>query len=382
MPYAAAISEHPIATHALGEVVGQVLDQLGGGIDAALLFVTGPFAGALEDIAAALRATLAPGALIGATAAAVLANGQEVEGSAAISAFAVRLPAGSAPARTVRLAVRQQPDELEVASDLELTGAEGTLVLLADPFSFPTAAFLDHLAVRAPQLTVVGGLASAASGPGGNRLVAGSDLLAHGAVGLLLPPQLATTAIVSQAADPVGEALVVTRSTGGLIEEIAGQPALDHLLGLADALPPDQRARMARGLQLGIAVDERTVERDRGDFVIVPVLGGDKERRAVAVGADVAVGTTVQFHVRDAEAADADLRDLLVDAPGRAALVFSCTDRGRALFGTPDHDASIVHDHVEAGAVAGMLGAGEVGPVGGRSRLHTMSASVLLFDEP
>ena len=79
MPCAAAISEHPLPTHAVGEVVGQVLEALGDRPDVALAFATGPYAGAMEDIAATVRATLRPRALIGAAAAAVVGGGREVE---------------------------------------------------------------------------------------------------------------------------------------------------------------------------------------------------------------------------------------------------------------------------------------------------------------
>ena len=82
MPCAAAMSQHPLATHAVGEVVGEVLDQLGDRPDAAIVFVTGPFAGAMEDIASTIRALLRPGSLIGASAASVLGGGREVEGEA------------------------------------------------------------------------------------------------------------------------------------------------------------------------------------------------------------------------------------------------------------------------------------------------------------
>ena len=40
MTFGAAISEHPLATQATGEVVGQVLEQVGEAPDLAVLFVT------------------------------------------------------------------------------------------------------------------------------------------------------------------------------------------------------------------------------------------------------------------------------------------------------------------------------------------------------
>ena len=83
MPFAAALSEHPLATHAIGEVVGDVLDQLaledGEAVDLAIVFVTAPHVGVLEDVASTVRALLHPRALIGASAVSVLAGGHEVE---------------------------------------------------------------------------------------------------------------------------------------------------------------------------------------------------------------------------------------------------------------------------------------------------------------
>jgi small ligand-binding sensory domain FIST len=95
------------------------------------------------------------------------------------------------------------------------------------------------------------------------------------------------------------------------------------------------------------------------------------------------VGTTVQFQVRDAHAADEDLQALLAlastDGPADGALVFTCNGRGRRLFDEPDHDARVVDAAVRSGAVAGMFCAGEIGPIGVRSFLHGFTASVVLF---
>lgn len=387
MPFAAGLSQHPLPTHAVGEAVGQVLDAIGDAPDAALVFVTAPFAGAMEDIAATVRATLRPGALVGATASAVLANGQEVEHDAAVALFAMRLGrrrrsgAGSL-ARAVAFHAERQDEGWQVVADGDVAQPGATLVLLADPFSFPVDGFVDDLATRIPRLTVVGGLASAASGPGGNRLVADGRVASQGAVGLLLPPGLPARPVVSQGCRPVGEPLVVTRARGTVIEEIAGQPALDRLMAQADAASPEDRARMARGLHLGLVMDERKLDFERGDFLIRSVLGADHEHRAVAVGTEVEVGATVQFQVRDAVTADEDLRTLLADVTGDGALVFTCTGRGTNLFDQPSHDAAVVAEQLDGAPVAGMFCAGEIGPVGGRHFVHAMTASIVAFDDP
>src|SRR5207342_2165747 len=99
------------------------------------------------------------------------------------------------------------------------------------------------------------------------------------------------------------------------------------------------------------------------------------------VGDVVEVGQTVQLQVRDAVSADQDLTALLAEVPGTVAgaLLFSCTGRGAALFGTADHDVLAVRAGLGVPGVAGFFAAGEIGPVAGRSHLHEFTASVLAF---
>src|SRR5687767_6070661 len=98
MPYASALSEHPITAQAVGEVAGHVLERLGGEPDLAMLFLTPHHGGALEDAAAAVRAILRPGTLLGCAAVAVAGVAREVEGGAAVTLWAGRMN-GVAPVR-------------------------------------------------------------------------------------------------------------------------------------------------------------------------------------------------------------------------------------------------------------------------------------------
>jgi small ligand-binding sensory domain FIST len=49
------------------------------------------------------------------------------------------------------------------------------------------------------------------------------------------------------------------------------------------------------------------------------------------------------------------------------------------MFGTRDHDASMVQHVLGAPPAAGFFAAGEIGPVGGRSFLHGFTATVAVF---
>ena len=109
------------------------------------------------------------------------------------------------------------------------------------------------------------------------------------------------------------------------------------------------------------------------------VLGAREADGALSVGATVELGQTLQFQVRDARAADADLRAALAGRSAAGSLLFTCTGRGQRLFGRPDHDATAVRDAFGAIPVAGGFCAGELGPVGGRNHVHGFTASLALF---
>lgn len=373
--YGAAVSEHPDAAQAVAEAAGEVLDQVGPGADAVFVFVAGSHAEVMSDIAAAAQAILRPAALVGTTAIGVIGGPTEVEDVAAVSIWAGHV----GPAEAVRLEVVQTPDGTAVVG-MPDDAADGrrTLVLLADPFSFPTEAFVRASNDQYPNLALMGGLASA-GGPGGNRLAVQGETHVDGAVGILLPDGFDTPPLVSQGCRPVGDPFIVTEAEGNLVTGLGFRPALERLQALVDEAPEDDRALLARGLHVGLVVDESADEFGPGDFLIRGVLGTDADRRGIRIGDHAPVGTTLQFHVRDAASADADLGELLGAVDADAALVFTCNGRGTRLFGAPDHDAELVHDAVHGGAVGGMFCAGEIGPVRDRNHVHGVTASVLLF---
>jgi small ligand-binding sensory domain FIST len=374
--FGAALSEHPVAAHATGEVVGSLLEQVGEEPDIALLFVTRAHVPMIEEIVGAVRQTLRPGTLIGATAVSVIGGPREVEDRPALSLWAGRTGAVT----PVSIDAAEGFDGWSFAGlHPPVAQAARTLILLAEPSSFPVDAFLDHAASMHPDLRVIGGVASAGFGPDANRLVIDGNLRSTGAVGVLLTREQAVATVVSQGCRPIGDPFTITKAERNVIYEIGGRPALERLQELLGTLSEAELGMARDGLHVGRVIDEHQTEFGRGDFLIRNVLGGDREVGAIAVGDLVEVGDLVQFQVRDAESADEDLRLLLAGRAASAALVFTCNGRGMRLFGRPDHDAEAVVRSIESPAVAGMFCAGEIGPVGPRSFLHGFTASVALF---
>lgn len=392
MPVVTALSEHPVAAEATAEVLGQVLDERDGSPDLAVVFVSAPHRDALGDIAATVRTVIEPGRLVGTTATGILGGAREVEDGPAVALWTatlgsvpdpVRLTAASTPAGTALQGLPHTPrppaaPEEKQDEDEPHDPTGHTLLLLADPFSIPVPDILDVLAADDESWRVVGGLASAGMAPGANRLVLDDEVFSDGAVGVVLDERHGIHQIVvSQGCRPVGTPMIVTRSRGTDVVELAGQSALTRLEQVAAQAQPDEQALLAEGIHLGIVADEHRVDFGPGDFLVRNVVGADAADGTLSVGATVEVGTTVQFHVRDAATADEDLRALLAGHSAQGALVFTCNGRGRRLFGMPHHDAKLVAD-VTAGGAAGMFCAGEIGPIGERSFLHGFTACVLL----
>jgi small ligand-binding sensory domain FIST len=375
--YASALSCHPVAAHAVGETAGEILDQLDGEDPHLVVCFASPhFVGTFDDAAHALRELLAPEVLIGATASGIVGDAQEVEDGPAFSVFAAYLP--DATLTPVALHLEQTPDGAAVTGWPSNVDSAATLVLLGDPFSFPADAFLRRLNEDRAGLTVIGGMASAATNPGGNRLVLDAEVRRDGAVGVFLDG-VEVTAVVSQGCRPVGQAFTVTAAEGNLVIELGGQPALQRLQEVAAGADEAERELLRRGLQVGVVVNEHQAEFDRGDFLVRNVLGADPDAGAVAVGDQIEVGQTLQFQVRDGSAADEDLRALLGPQQAAAALLFTCNGRGSHLFGTPDHDSGVLAQLLGPLPVAGAFCAGELGPIGGHNFLHSFTASVALF---
>ena len=379
--FAAGLSQHPDAAEATGEVVGRVLDGLGGRRepDLAVLFVTPPHAAALEQIGRTVRTTLAPRALLGCAAVSVVGGPREVEAGPAVSLWA----GFTGPVEPFHLGMAATPDGPAFTGwPTPLPDDAQALLLLVDPFSFPTDALLERLAEERPELPVVGGMASAARAPGGNRLVIDDQVVNAGAVGAFLGPGVSVSTVVSQGCRPVGAPYVVTRAEHNVVYELAGRPALERLQEVAASLSDEERRLMSELVQLGRVVDERKAEFGRGDFLVRTVVGADPEAGALALGDLVDVGSTTQFQVRDAQSADEDLREMVSGQAADAALLFTCNGRGRHLFDVPDHDAGVVFESLRGAPLAGMFCAGEIGPIGGRNFLHGFTASVVLISAP
>ena len=113
--YAAALSQHPVPAHAVGETAGQIMDELqGDDPDLVVCFASPHFVGAFDDVAHALRQLLGPKVFLGGTAVSIIGGAHEIEDQPALSVFAGVL--GDATLTPVALEVEETPDGAAVVS--------------------------------------------------------------------------------------------------------------------------------------------------------------------------------------------------------------------------------------------------------------------------
>ena len=370
--YGAGLSRHPEPAVAAGEVVGAVAEQLVGPVSAAVLFVSGRHVDAFDDIVETVRSLLAPEVLIGGSAVGVAGGAEEIEDGDAVSLWA----ASGLEVAPVRLETLGGDPPIVVGLPDELAD-DSILVVIADPYTFAVEALVEAANQQPSPVRVVGGLASAPSGPEQTRLVLDDRVVLDGAVGVVLSPGVAST-FVSQGCRPVGSPWVVTEADGRLVQALGGRPAMERLTSVIEGLSPEDRATAARGLHVGVVADEQQAEFEQGDFLVRALLGAERGTGAIVVGDRVDVGQVLQFQVRDAESASAELDRLLPRDGGRSSLLFTCNGRGTHLFDEPSHDASRVQE-VVPGPLAGMFCAGELGPIAGRNAVHGFTVTAIVF---
>ncbi|MDP9188557.1 MAG: FIST C-terminal domain-containing protein, partial [Actinomycetota bacterium] len=309
---AVGFSEARDPLEAASEAASGARAGLGGSCDLCLVFASADHLPAAAPVLSVIGEALAPRHLIGCGAGGTLAAGREVEGGPGLAVWAAELP--ECRLETFHLTAQREDGELSLTGlppDLGPPGEDAAVILLADPYSFPSELLLAELERSRPGTPVLGGLASAAV-DGGSVLMRGGEVHTDGAVAVLVSG-LQVLPCVSQGATPIGPEMTITAAEGNVIRELASVPAMERIAEALGSLGDHEQALAARGLLIGIVIDENRPSYERGDFLVRPIAGADRSSGTIAIGEPVRIGQSVRLHVRDAASADEDLRSALRD---------------------------------------------------------------------
>src|SRR5262245_61840681 len=314
--FAAALSTEAATETAIAQVCSDATRQMDGARPSlAVLFVSHEHAAAYAEMGRQVRARTNADALIGAAVQTVVGGAREIEEGPAVALWLAHFSDGEV--ETFQLEVEREDDAVHVhgfpgiEESVDVEKERVSLVLLADPYTFPADLFLRQINESRPGLKIIGGNASAGSGRGKAALFVDDACIRTGAVGAVLR-NVTVRHVVSQGCRPVGRAMVITKAHDNVIEELAGKPALEQLQRVYDESPDDEKLLLQTairdgGFHIGQVVDEHLSHPARGDFLVRSVMGFDKSGKAVHIGDVARRGRTVRFHVRDAVSADEDL---------------------------------------------------------------------------
>ena len=386
LAFASALSTQLDTSQAIAEVCEAPRGELRGAPDLAVVFFSREHAPKADLIATQLCDRLGTENLLGCCGEAIVAVGQEIEEGPAMSLWLAKWP--GVTTRLLRLEFERTPEGGVIQGWPEDLAGEwpggNFLLLLGEPYSFPADALLERLNEDRPGVPVVGGMASGGSSPGENRLILGRSTFTEGAAAALISGPVRLRTIVSQGCRPIGRHFVVTKAERNIIYELGGKPALIQLKEIFDELPNREKLLVQRAPHLGRVVSEYQERFEQGDFLVRNVIGSDPSG-AIAVTDYIRVGQTVQFHVRDQESADAELKQLLAAVkkhkpPPLGGLLFTCNGRGTRLFSQPHHDAAAIEKALGKIPLAGFFAQGELGPIGQQNFMHGFTASLALFE--
>lgn len=224
----------------------------------------------------------------------------------------------------------------------------------------------------------------------------------HGGLsGVAFSRDVSLVSRVTQGAQPIAPAHLVTESEGHLVSRLDGEPALDVLLRELEISLDHPEPAMARLRQTlvgviqpgpdGQAVGVSETAHQRGafgqDVLVRHLIGLDPVRHGVAVAEKVPVGSRLAFCERHVQAARADLmrvcaevreelepEELLAQGPAAAepevaptrarsiagAVYVSCSGRGGPHFGGPSAELQIVRHALGDVPLVGFFADGEI----------------------
>lgn len=359
--------------------------------DLLIVFVSAHHSARFDAVADLLRREFENAFIFGCCAGGVIGGGREVEDRPGLSLTGALLP--GVRLKGTHLDAAQTPPlyaEARVWEDaLRMTAnQQPSFLLLADPFSFETEAFVRGLDRVYPLSSKIGGLASGARQVGGSALYLGDQVYHSGCITLALTGNIEIDTVVAQGCRPIGDPIFVTAAHENLVLELDGHSPRDLIADLFERTPAADRELFSQSLFLGLAMRKDASQYVPGDFLIRNILGMDPQSGALWVNATVPPNSVVQFHLRDAATSAHDLECTLSSyrashpvAPESGALLFSCNGRGLGLYGQPDHDSNAFRRLVADLPIGGFFCSGEIGPVQNATYLHGYTSAFAVLRE-
>jgi small ligand-binding sensory domain FIST len=356
--------------------------HIGGKSAIAFVFVSADYENSLREVIEIVQIHARCPRVVGCSAGGLIGMGREEEGASGFSIMVLSAP--NAEVLTVQLPQDSEGSrEWRQASKWNSDGCTGW-ILLGNPGQLGENWIKEWNAMMGHTPTF-GGLASGSQSVSDLFIFTEAGMCEAAAIAVGFRGGVKLKGLVSQGCTPIGEPFTITKADENVVYKLASKNAYDQLQSTFQSLPGPTRERAQGNILVGLAMSEYVEDFRSGDFLIRSILGGDPNLGALSVGALPRVGQTLQFQLRDSEAADAELREMLMQkrieltSKPFASLLFTCGGRGQHLFGKPNHDAALFDEAFPLTPISGLFCNGEIGTVGDKAYLHGFTASGVFF---
>ncbi len=276
--------------------------------------------------------------LAGCSSASLVAGSREFEDATGIVLALYSLP--GAELKGFRF-TQQQVEEADgqnywpLESGVEAKRSNGWLAFI-DPFHLDAESWVRSWNTAYAPMPTFGGLSSGIFSEQSTQVYLNGEVFEDGGVAVSFGGDVKLSGVISQGCTPIGETWTLTRVEQNLIHQIANRPAYAVLAETVQKLSLADQQKARGNLFIGLVVNEYLEDFHRGDFLVRNLIGGDPNSGVLAVAALPRAGQTMQFHRRDAVAANEDMGELLAHAKekiGGATIYGGClcsaTDAGK-----------------------------------------------------
>lgn len=348
--------------------------------DLVFLFVTADYVPHIEEFCDILRVDGRVVEVAGCTGVGVTTPIRELEQGSGFSLLALSLPGVE-----VRLAEIDSQEFYSSTDDgVGLRFApEFACIPLLNPSAISAETWVNLWNERNGKCLTLGGLASAREMEAVEVFVNGRTISGGVVVGFR-GGGLRIRTILSQGCRPIGEPLMVTSAEDNIIYALGTKPAYQVLEKAFESLSDEEKSIARGNILAGFAANEYLEEFSNGDFEIRNILGADPNSGAIVIGGRPRVGQTMQYQYRDHRTASENLYLWLQQAaheptPMLASLLFRCAARDKSFFGKENHDISLMREILGPHPTAGVLCAGEIGPINSVTSVTGYTAAIALF---
>ncbi|MBI4178675.1 FIST C-terminal domain-containing protein [bacterium] len=334
---------------------------------AAFVFATSHHLAALPGMAQTIQRQVQPRAVFGATGTGVIGPRGEIERVPGVSVLLLSSDRAAASA-----AIIPQPESFDSVDHLQvelpsLHRESGLLMLAVNPRNLHPG-FIQRLAERLPETPVIGGAAGWCTADQVSGVIADSDVSSGGCAALHLSGCVEPVIGVAHSIVPDTKPLPITESAGNAIVSIAAKPAADVFVSYVQAVRDQTAGKPTQ--DLFCLLGERAEDFTAGRYRVRNILAVEPATKNLVIGEPVEPGGLICFGLRSAAKSRRSFRDTLEKMSRdltaripRAAVLFNCCARGRALHSKPHVDLDAFREFFPDLPIAGFFGFSEIGPV-------------------